>query len=152
MKNCHEKGAYIGTEHTLALIRRKIWIPSCQGLIKKVLFDCLYWKHERIKPQKKFMSEFPKEILDAYEETFHNTGIDFFGPIIVKLSKKTRANQAKAKRYGVIFTCITTRAIHLEISGDLTTDSFILALRRFITRRGNAKHIRSDKLTQKGAF
>ena len=98
------------------------------------------------------MSELPKERLDAYEETFHNTGIDFFGPIIVKLSKKTRANQAKAKRYGVIFTCIITRAIHLEISGDLTTDFFILALRRFITRRGNAKHIRSDKVAQKGAF
>ena len=47
---------------------------------------------------------------------------------------------------------MTTRAIHLEIAGDLTTDSFILALRRFITRRGNVKHIRSDNGTNfKGA-
>ena len=65
----------------------------------------------------------------------------------MKLSKKTRANQAKAKRYGVIFTCITRRVIHLEIAGDLTTDSLILALRRFIARRGNVKHIRSDNGT-----
>ena len=75
------------------------------------------------------------------------TGIDFFGPLIVKLSKKTRANQAKAKRYGVIFTCTTRRVIHLEIAGDLTTDSLILALRRFIACRGNVKHIRSDNGT-----
>ena len=45
------------------------------------------------------MSELPKERLDAYKKPFYNTGIDFFGPIIVKLSQKTRANQAKAKRY-----------------------------------------------------
>ena len=93
------------------------------------------------------MSELPKERLDAYEKPFYNTGIDFLRPIIMKLSKKTRANQAKAKRYGVIFTCMTTRAIHLEIAEDLTTDSFILSLRRFIARRGNVKRIRSDNGT-----
>ena len=47
---------------------------------------------------------------------------------------------------------MTTLAIYLEIAGDLTTDSFILALHRFITRRGNVKHIRSDSGTNfKGA-
>ena len=98
------------------------------------------------------MGELPKERLNVYEKPFYNTGIDFFVPIIVKLSKKTRANQAKAKRYGVLFTCMATRAIHLEIAGDLTTDSFILALRRFIARRENVKHIRSDNGTNfKGA-
>ena len=145
IKDC--QGAHIGREHTLALLRHKIWIPSCRGLIRKVLFDCLYCKRERIKPQKAFMSELPKERLDAYQKPFYNTGIDFFGPVIVKLSRKTCANQAKAKRYGVIFTCMTTRAIHLEVAGDLTTDSFILALCRFITCRGNVKHIRSDNGT-----
>ena len=98
------------------------------------------------------MSELPKERSDAYEKPFYNTGIDFFGPIIVKLSKKTRVNQAKAKRYGVIFTCLATRAIHIEIAGDLTTDSFILLLHRFIACRGKVKHIRSDNGTNfKGA-
>ena len=73
--------------------------------------------------------------------------IDFFGPILVKLSNKTRANKAKAKRYGVIFTCMTTREVHLEIAGDLSSDSFILSLCRFIARRGNVKSIRSDNGT-----
>ena len=152
IKDCHEKGAHIGREDTLALMRRKICIPSSRGLIRKVLFDCLYCKRERIKPQKTLMSELPKERLEAYGKPFYKTGIDFFGPIIVKLSKKTRAYQGKAKRYGVIFTCMTTRAIHLEIAGDLITNSFILSLRHFIARRGNVKHIRSDNRTNfKGA-
>ena len=62
------RGAHIGKEHTLALISHKIWIPSCQGLTRKVLFNCLYCKCERIKPQKMFMSELPKEKLDAYDK------------------------------------------------------------------------------------
>ena len=48
------------------------------------------------------------------------------------------------KRYGAIFTCLALRAVHLEISHSLDTDSFILALRRFIARRGQVKEIRSD--------
>ena len=97
------------------------------------------------------MSELQKERLDAYDKLFYNTGIDFFGLIIVKLSKKTPANQAKAKRYGVIFTCMTTCAIQLEIA-DHTTDYFTLALRHFIARQRNVKHIWSDNRTNfKGA-
>ena len=89
VKECHEKNFHIGREHTLATIRKKIWIPDCRGLIRKVLHDCLYCKKERIKPHVSLMSDLPKDRLDINEKPFHNTGIDFFGPILVKLSKKT---------------------------------------------------------------
>ena len=68
----------------------------------------------------------------------------FSGPILVKLSKHTRTNQAKVKRYEVMFTCMTIRAIHLELA-DILTNFFIL--RRFISHRGNVKHISSDNGT-----
>ena len=51
----------------------------------------------------------------------------YFGPIYVKFSGKARSNQAIAKRYGVIFTCLTVRAVHIELASDLTTDVFFLA-------------------------
>ena len=65
----------------------------------------------------------------------------------MKLTRKTRSNQAKDKRYGVLFTCLTTCALHLELASDLSTDIFILALRRFIARRGKPKEKLSDNGT-----
>ena len=47
----------------------------------------------------------------------------------------------------MIFACLTTRAIHIELAGDLSTDSFLLALRKFISRRGYVKVMRSDNGT-----
>ena len=51
------------------------------------------------------------------------------------------------KRYGCLFTCATTRAIHLELSYDMTASSFINVLRRFLARRGPVKWIYSDNGT-----
>jgi len=64
--------------------------------------------------------------------------MDYFGPMLVTVKRR------KEKRYGVIFTCLSTRAIHLEIAASLTTDSCIMAIRRFIARRGQLLEIYSD--------
>ena len=93
------------------------------------------------------MANLPKQRLLIYDKTFAATGADYFGPFLVKHSKTTRRNQALTKRYGVIYACLTTRAIHLELAGDLSTDSFILSLRRFISRRGHIKIMKSHNGT-----
>ena len=64
--------------------------------------------------------------------------MDYFASILVKNSKRTRFTSGHTKRYGVVLTCFTTKA-HLEWAGDLSTDSFILALKRFIARRRQPK-------------
>ena len=64
-----------------------------------------------------------------------------------QIDRQTRSTKALTKRYGVIFACLTTRAIHIELAGDLSTDSFLLALRKFISRRGYVKVMRSDNGT-----
>lgn len=87
------------------------------------------------------MASLPKERLALCEPPFTNTGVDYFGPMNVKRGRVTE------KRWGCIFTCLTTRAVHLELAGGLTTDSFIMALRRFRGRRGDPKTIRSDNGT-----
>ena len=93
------------------------------------------------------MSELPIERFSVVKQPIAHTGVDYFGPLSVNLNKKTRANHTVAKRYGAIFTCLSSNALHFELAGYLSTDSFILALCRFISRRGYPKSITSDNGT-----
>ena len=72
---------------------------------------------------------------------FRNTGVDFFGPMLVK----ERCNEIKV--YGCLFPCMSTRACHLELVDDLSTNHFIMALKRFIARRGRPQSIHGDNGT-----
>ena len=87
------------------------------------------------------MSDLPKERLLCDQPPFTNVGVDCFGPF------KVKRGRSDVKRWGVIFTCLVSRAVHIEIADDLSTDSFIMALRRFISRRGQVKIIWSDNGT-----
>ena len=147
VRECHKNNFHISREHALATIRKKICIPACRGLIRKVLYDCLYCKKEQIKPHIPLMSDLPQERLGINEKPFQNTGIDFFGPTLVKLSNNTQVNQTKAKRYGAIFIFMTIPAVNLETANELTSDSFILSLHRFIACCGNVKNFQSDNGT-----
>lgn len=69
---------------------------------------------------------------------FTYTGIDCFGLIYVKEGRK------EVKRYGLLLTCLCSRALHIEVLDDMTSDAFINALRVFIAIRGNVRQLRSD--------
>ena len=86
------------------------------------------------------MGDLPEDRLST-EPPFTYCGIDMFGPFLVKDGRKTQ------KRYGAMFTCLSSRAVHIETTNSMTTDSFIQALRRFLSRRGNVRIIRSDNGT-----
>ena len=87
------------------------------------------------------MGDLPKDRVTPNEAPFTHVGVDYFGPFLVKRAR------SELKRYGCIFTCLSTRAIHLEVSHSLETNSFINALQRFIARRGEPVEIRSDNGT-----
>jgi len=74
---------------------------------------------------------------------FQHTGLDYFGPLYIK-----KSNGEKQKVWVCLFTCFVVRAIHLEIVDDLTAEQFLLALRRFIARRGKPVKITSDNAGQ----
>ena len=86
------------------------------------------------------MEDLPK---DRFEEAppFTYCGVDFFWPFAIK------ERRSIVKRYGVIFTCLGSRGVHLETANSLTTSSFINALSRFLNRRGPVRNIRSDQGT-----
>ena len=87
------------------------------------------------------MADLPPRRLTPNKPPFSFVGVDFFGPFLIR---KGRSN---TKRYGVIFACLTTRSIHLEVAYNLDTSSFIQTLRRFVTRRGQVTEIVSDNGT-----
>ena len=86
------------------------------------------------------MGDLPRQRLEA-GQPFKNVGIDFFGPLLVKRFRKTE------KRYGLLVTCMATRAVHLEVAHALDIDSCIMALRRFFARRSRPAVIFSDRGT-----
>ena len=87
------------------------------------------------------MADLPKYRMQMQQPPFFHTGVDCFGPFSIKQGRST------VKRYGCIFTCMTVGAVHLEVLHSLSTDSFISALRRFISRRGSVGHLYSNNGT-----
>jgi transposase InsO family protein len=87
------------------------------------------------------MATLPNARLGAYQRPFTFTGVDYFGPLEVTIGRRHE------KRWGALFTCLVTRAVHIEVAASLSADSFILALRRFMGRRANPKEIHSDNGT-----
>ena len=90
------------------------------------------------------MSDTPEDGLCINEKLFTNTGIDYLGSYHIK---RTRFSQTTTKGYVALFTCLTKRAVHLKIAGDLSTDAFMLAIRRFTSRRGKVNITRSGNRT-----
>ena len=103
------------------------------------LKNCIYCKRRSAKPQQAIMPSIPIDRIAVNEKSFSNTGVDYYGPIIIKLNKGTSSTQPTVKRYGVLFMYLGTPGVHLEIANDMATDAFILVLRRFIARRGHVK-------------
>ena len=89
----------------------------------------------------KKMADLPDDRVTPEKHPFCNTRVDYFGPILGKRGRSTM------KRYGTLFTCLFSRAVHLEMSASLDTDAFINVLRGFIARRGQVQMIRSDDST-----
>lgn len=76
---------------------------------------------------------------------FSNVGVDYYGPIFIREGK--RRNARKSKAWISIFVCLATKAIHIELISDLTSEGFLSALKRFIGRRGKPSNIFSDNGT-----
>ena len=136
---CHQKVEHAGRTSTHNEVRsRGYWVSS--NLVKKVVFESVRRRAMKGKYGEQKMADLPIERLEV-DAPFTYCGVDIFGPFLVKEGRK------ELKRYGALFTCFASRAVHIETTCTLETDSFLLALRRFIARRGPVRSIRSDNGT-----
>ncbi|KAI3374590.1 hypothetical protein L3Q82_021165, partial [Scortum barcoo] len=103
--------------------------------------QCRMW---RANPSVPKMADLPPARLRLYKPPFYSTGVDCFGPFTVKVGRQTE------KRWGIVFKCLTTRCVHLDLLESLHTDAFLMSLRRFIARRGKPFELLSDNGTSIG--
>ena len=136
----HRRLLHAGVEHTLNELRGRFWVPQGRSEVKKNLHRCAVCRNRRAAPQPPMMADMPSERFDT-SRPFNTVGIDYLGPLTVRKFRKTE------KRYVLLVTCLATRAVHLEVAQSLDTDSCIMALRRFMARRGRPARIFSDNGT-----
>ena len=141
LQDIHERIGHCGRNYMLSQLRQKFWIPAANSTVRKYLSSCVICRKINAKRGQQKMADLPKDRLQPDKPPFTNVGVDYFGPFLVK---RGRAN---VKRYGVLFTCLTTRAVHIEVAHTLDTDSCLSAIRRFVCRRGQPTVMRSDNGT-----
>jgi len=130
--------AHLGCEWVVSQMRQKYWITRARSVVKKVRYSCMKCRKLFNAPCVQQMANLPAERLDPSKPPFTFTGVDCFGPLLIKRGR------TEIKRYGCIYTCLTTRAIHLEKLDCMNTDSFLNGFRRFVSRRGFPEKVFSD--------
>lgn len=126
------------------VLRSEFWIFKLKILVKKIIHRCNTCTLYRKTNQTQIIASLPPE-RTYLSRPFHNTGVDFAGPFNIK-SFTGRACLI-TKGYVCVFICFATKAIHLEPTSDLSTQSFLSAFARFIGRRGCPACIYSDNGT-----
>ena len=142
VRHAHQFG-HNGVATTTAKTRRKYWIVKASDLAKSVKFKSVYCKRMAQNLETQFMANLPEIRLAPFTPMFHHTACDYFGPIVVKVGRNKTA-----KHYGVLFTCLNTRAVHLELATDCSTMEFLQVFQKFFAIRGTPAVMISDNGTQ----
>ncbi|XP_014675134.1 PREDICTED: uncharacterized protein LOC106815221 [Priapulus caudatus] len=141
-RHMHEIG-HSGVASTTGKVRRKYWILQAHKLAKTVKYRCVKCRELEHRVEVQLMSELPGHRVAPFTPPFYSTACDYFGPFRVRITRNTTA-----KCYGVIFTCLNSRAVHLELATDCSTMEFLQVLRRFFAVRGRPAYLLSDNGTQ----
>ena len=137
----HERTKHSGRGITLAEIRASgFWVIRGRSAVAQYLKSCVNCIKLRGSPCTQKMADLPTERMEQ-TEPFTFSGCDCFGPFLIK------ERRSDVKRWGIVFTCLSSRAVHIETLNSMTADSFINAYRRFVCRRGPIRKLMCDNAT-----
>ncbi|XP_071492080.1 uncharacterized protein [Diadema antillarum] len=135
----HRRTAHQGRNLTINAIRSGgYWITGCRRIVSSLISKCVHCIRFRGKPRGQMKANLPQDRVEP-SPPFTYCGLDCFGPFTIKEGRK------ELKRYGLILTCMSMRAVHIEVLDDMSTDAFLNSLRCFIAIRGNVRLIRCDQ-------
>lgn len=140
----HYRLFHAGPQAVLSSVRSRFWPIHGKNTVKGVIRKCIVCLKAQPKTLTPLMGDLPEARL-TQTRPFLTTGLDMAGPMLVK--DGTLRARKLVKCYACIFVCFATKAVHIELVGDLTTVSFLNCLKRFVSRRGLCKTIYSDNGT-----
>ncbi|XP_049871172.1 uncharacterized protein LOC126370378 [Pectinophora gossypiella] len=141
IEEIHAENGHPGVNTLLYLLTQQFWLLSPKRAIRHCLSKCLKCYRMKPTPLEPYMSDLPFVRVNQ-AKPFSIIGTDYGGPFRIKLGNHRGAKIGKA--YLCLFVCFSTKAVHLEVVSDLSTDAFLAALRRFVGRRGRVSIIHSD--------
>lgn len=137
----HAEAGHGNNELILNEVRQKYWILRARSTIRSVARGCLQCRRQNGRLITPPTGNLPLERLDHHTRPFTHVGLDYFGAIEITVGRR------REKRYVALYTCLVTRALHLEVVTSLSSDAAIMSLRRLIARRGTPLTIYSDNGT-----
>ena len=141
LRQAHIDNHHEGTEFNRSTIQQKYWVLGLRNALRSIKAQCVQCGKLTVKPMHPQMADLPKERLEIDVAPFRNTGMDYFDPFDVSMFRKT------VKYCCCLFTCLVTRAVHIEVVNGLDTDACMMAITRFMARRGKPRTIISDNGT-----
>lgn len=145
INDAHIRSEHGGIQLTMNIIRKKFWILHTRKAVKNILNKCICcFKFKKNNALNQIMASLPSQRL-LIARPFTNVGVDYAGPLMIKASM-LRSNKM-VKGYIALFICMSTKAVHIEVVSDLSTQAFLAAFNRFAARRGLPANIHSDNGT-----
>lgn len=140
----HKIQMHVGPQALLYVVRQRYWPTSGRNLARKIVHNCITCFKIKPRSQAPLMGDLPPARVQQ-SAVFQNVGIDYAGPFLLKTHKLRGHKLIKA--YVALFICMSTKALHLEVVTELTSDAFLATFRRFIARRGKPSKVFSDNGT-----
>ena len=134
----HSDSGHAGPSYTLVKTRQRFWLIHGISSVKHYIAECGKRALYKAKPLTNLISDLPACRLMACNKPFKICGVDYLGPL------RYRQNRSECKAWGLLFSCLCTRCIHVELVTSLDLNSFLLAFTRFTNLRGSVETIYSD--------
>ena len=120
VRQCHSQLGHCGHGHMWSILKQRYWILKGGAAVKRTIGHCIYCRKRNASLGKQLMADLPSDWLQIEQSPLNHAGIDYFGPFNVRQAHST------VNRYRCVFTCLTVRALHIEIAYSMSTDSFFV--------------------------
>ncbi|XP_039315197.1 uncharacterized protein LOC120359860 [Solenopsis invicta] len=138
----HERHLHAGAQATLSAIRQNYWPTSARSTVRSMIKKCVTCVRNAPTLSNTLMADLPETRVRSVKYVFQKCGVDYAGPFLYKEGQ--RKNSKTVKCYIALFICLATKAVHIELAADLSSETYLNVFKRFMSRRGRPTDIYSD--------